>query len=394
VKPALALLATLAGGCVEGLEPAEVGLGRRVGMFPGAIAATLPPMTDRAGNIYVATGMPDDTGTPQPGVALVGGARGGWSEGCATGEGARGGALGWIGATAERGWLWTATAIVELDAATGACRVVLDRDPVSDSDLVVLAAAPLVDETVSGVFAMAIVAAGTDPAAHLITIDLDLGVVRSSAALGTVDVLAVGAGGDDAAFAIRDGAGTRIVLARPHAGITGSIAATMPDVATGGLVGEIAFGTDGSIAAVLGRDAIAIGTAGGLATDSIAFAARTIERDDGGTLWLVGDGAGDMPQVAAIAGGRIVNAGEWATARAIDDALSTGVIVVDERGGMRVATRWTAHGAHGTSALVAPRRAPAYAVGARAVLVADPPVDRGGIPYSQLAVVPVGVEFP
>lgn len=382
------------GGCVEGLQPAEIGVGRRVGTYPGETAAVLPPMTDRAGNLYVVTGQPDSTGSPQPGTAHTGGARGGWSTGCATGTGAHGGARGWIGAVAGRGWLWTKTAILELDVAAGTCTTKLDFDPVSTSDIVFLAVAPIVDEGVSGVFAMAVLTTGAQSTPHLATIDLGLGIVRSTTPLPGATILATGADHDrgEAAFLVTDATVTRVLVARPHEGFVASlpVAGTAPPA--GAEVGEVAFGQDGSIAATLRPDTIALGTRAGLTIRPAPMAARTIERDDDGALWLTGaDTAG--PKVAAIAAGQMAAAQPWLCATNVDAALSTGIIVIDERAGDRAATRWEAHAAYGASALLPTRSAPAYAVGARAVLVADTPVDRGGIPYSQLAVVPVGVEF-
>ncbi len=387
--------AILGGGCVEGLAPEEIGIGRRVGLYPGDIAAVLPPLTDEVGNLYVVTGQPDSTGSPQPGTAHSGGARGGWSAGCATGTGTLGGARGWIGASAGRGWLWTKTAIVELDVATGTCATKLDTDAVSASDVQFLAAAPLVDESVSGRFALAILTSGAEPTPHLATIDLDLGLVRESTPLPGAQVFAVGADVDtaEAAFLISDASGARVLIARAHAGIvtTLPVAGALP--AAPAEVGEIAFGSDGSIAANLDGTTLALGTRAGLAISAAPMGIRTIERDDAGHLWLAGmDAAG--AKVASITGGVASAAQPWSCATAVDQALSAGVIVIDERSGDRTATKWHAHAAYGVSALLPMRAAPAYAVGARAVLVADPAVDRGGISYSQLAVVPVGVEFP
>jgi hypothetical protein len=393
MKTALALALVLA-GCVDGLAPAEIGIGRRVGMFPGDVAAVLPPMTDRAGNLYVVTGQPDSTGSPQAGTALTGGARGGWSMGCSTGMGALAGARGWIGAVDGRGWLWTKTAILELDV-DGTCTTKLDFDPVSSGDIQYLAVAPIVHDTVSGRFALALLTTGADATAYLATIDLDLGIIRSSTPLPGTFALATGADQDrgDAAFLVGDAAGTKLLFARPHDGIVETVAVTGMSPGPTNEIGEVAFGTDGSIAATLRTDTVAVGTRAGLSIKPAPLTARRLELDDAGALWLTGLEA-TSPKLAPVAGGELGAAQLWTSATAIDAALSSGVIVIDERGGGHTATRWQAHAAYGPSALVPTRSAPDYAVGARAVLVADPAADNGGIPYSQLAVVPVGVEFP
>ncbi|MDX2093552.1 MAG: hypothetical protein SFX73_37265 [Kofleriaceae bacterium] len=382
-----------AAGCVEGLAPEELGLGRRVGMFPGEVSAILPPMTDALGNLYVATGVPDSTGVPQPGTAHAALSRGGWSDGCPTGTGARGGALGWIGTDLGRGWLWTRDAIVELRANDGSCETKLDVDPVSSSDLVLVAVAPLVHRDVSGRFTMAVITTGAQPTPYLATLDLELGLVRASSALGTVEVLAVGADLDagEAAFYVRDAAGPRILLARPFEGQVGTIPVSgTADPAP--RLGEIGFAADGSVAATLRSDVVAVGTRTGVTIAAAPFSVASLELDDDGGLWLTS--ATPTPSLARVATGQLGPARPWASAQAIDAALAAGVTVIDERGEQRAASRWKAHAAYGGSALVPPRAAPRYGLGARAVLVADPPVDRGGIPYSELAVVPVGVALP
>jgi hypothetical protein len=379
-------------GCIEPLAPAELGLGRRIGSFPGEVAAVLPPMTDRDGNLYVATGVPDGRGIPQPGIAHVGGSRGGWSDGCPTGEGTRGGAVGWVGATSGRGWLWTGTAILELDATSGACKTLLDIDPVSASDVVMLAVAPWLSETVSGTFAVAMIATGSDPTPRIVTIDLDLGVLRPHQAFPGATVLATGDGGNQAAFLVADGLGTRIVLALPHLGQVGSIPVA-GSLASSPVVGQIAFGEDGDVAAIVGSQ-LAVGTVTGITATAPVEGLQpwSIERDDEARLWVVGERDG-APWVSGVTGGQLATVTPWTCASDVDAVLSAGVVVIDERTGGRVATRWQAHGAHGGSALLAMRGASPYAVGVRAVLIADPPVDRGGIPYSQIASVPVGVVF-
>jgi hypothetical protein len=391
----LALVLAPLVGCVDGLQPEEIGIGRRVGLYPGEVAAVLPPLTDEVGNLYVVTGQPDSTGSPQPGTAHSGGARGGWSAGCATGTGTLGCARGWIGASAGHGWLWTKTAIVELDVATGTCATKLDSDPVSASDVQFLAAAPLVDESVSGRFAIAILTSGAEPTPHLATIDLDLGLVRASTPLPGAQVFAVGADADtaEAAFLVSDASGAHLLVARAHTGIVTTIPVGAGLPAVPAEVGELAFGSDGSIAGNIDGTTLVLGTRGGVSVSTAPFSVRTVERDDAGQLWLAGtDAAG--AKVASVIGGTASPAQSWTCAAAVDQALSAGVVVIDERSGDRTATKWHAHSAYGASALLPMRSATAYAGGARAVLGADPSVDRGGIPYSQLAVVPVGVEFP
>jgi hypothetical protein len=363
-------------------------------MYPGELAAFLPPMTDRAGNLYVVTGQPDTTGSPQPGTAHTGGARGGWSAGCSTGNGTYGGARGWIGAVAGRGWLWTKTQIVEMDVGAANCTTKLDIDPSSMGDIIYRAVAPLLEETVSGKFAVAIINIGSDPTRYLVTLDLDLAAIRDSVALVDTQVLSTGADHEtgEAAFLITDAAGTRLLLAKPNDGITAEIpvSGTVPEETAE--VGEIAFGDDGSIIAEVRTDTVAVGTRDGLTITPAPLTARTVDRDDDGHAFLLGTDA-NGPAFAPVTDGQLGGELPWSNAIAVDGALANEVVVLDERAGNRTATKWKAHSAYGPSALLPRRSAPHYAVDTRAVLVADPPVDRGGIPYSQIAVVPVGVEL-
>ncbi|HEY4176744.1 MAG TPA: hypothetical protein VGM90_07930 [Kofleriaceae bacterium] len=395
-------------GCVDGLQPAEVGMGRRVGTgdVQGDVSAVLPPMTDRSGNIYVVSGEPDSTGIPQPGTFWVGDSQGEWTQGCLTGEGIRGGALGWIGATSDRGWLWTGTQIVEVipDYANWSevgeislCRSKLDVDTVSQADIFYKAVAPFVDETVSGDFAVGAITLGATPTVYLSTFQLDIGdfgVVTNSLALGDVDVLATGANPStrEAAFLVRDAAGPRIVIAKPNAKSLTTILVngTLP---TTTLISQLTFASDGSIAAVLDDHTVLVGNRSGVTVSPAPFTARGIETDDDGNAHLIGV-ASDVAQVATIHEGLLGVGQEWSVAMSVEAQLAAGVVVVDYLSGSRDAHRWQTHAAAGGISLVQRYHAPAYAVGARAVLVANPAVDRGGVKYSQLAVVPVGVELP
>lgn len=384
------LVLAVTSACVSGLEPGELGTGRAIGAYPGEPAAVLPPMTDLVGNVYVATGMPDVTGAPQPGTVLVAGARGGWSAGCATGDGPRGGARGWLGATAERGWLWTEAALIEIDAVTGDCTTKLDRDPVSTSDVTFVAAASVVTETVSGTYALAAITTGAAPQPTLVAIDLDLGVIRASAPLGDVTVLGGGAAADGRGlFLVREAAATQLLVVT-----SGDLGITRHRVSGegSGVQGGLAGGFDGTYAGVLANGTLLVGTADDLRIESVPGAIG-IERDDDDRLWLTGAAAGE-PWIAPLARGDLGAPVPWNLAAQVRDTLADGLVVIDERSGQRTASRWIARSALGDLPLVSAHAAPAYGVGARVLLVGDRPVDRGGIPYSQLAIVPVGVTWP
>jgi hypothetical protein len=389
MRLALSLVALT--GCIETLEPGELGAARRVGdVFPGPISATLPPMTDRAGNLYVVTGVPDATGVPAPGVAHVGRASGGWTQGCATGELVRGSARGWVGATEGRGWLWSDFALLEHDT-DGNCKVLLDRDPASTSDVTFHAVAPFVEETLSGNFAVAIVSTAAEPRRHIATIDLGLGTIAATTPL-TEDVVVLGAGADRgtgrAVFAISDDDGARLVIVPPH----GTIESKTPiSGAMGPIAGEIVVAGD-ALAAVVAADAVRVGDRSAAKVIDAPLRAVGVEQN-GSELWLVGDVDG-IPHVAQATPAGTTAAHPWTCAIAVDRELDAGIVVIDDRLGERIAATWNARSALGELPLINAHGSPAYAQFARALLVAGPSIDRGGITYNQLAVVPAGVSFP
>ncbi len=391
---AVSLAAPLA-GCIQNLEPGQVGAGRRVGdAFPGPIAAVLPPMTDRDGNLYVVTGVPDSTGRPSPGTAYVGASRGGWTAGCQTSDAIKSSARGWIGATSSVGWLWADTAVLELDTA-GNCTARLDRDPASASDVTFQAVAPVVEETLSGNFAIAILSTTADPAPHLATIDLGLGTIVSATALAD-GTQVYGAGVDpsthEGVFAISDDTGAKLIFVAPH----GEISATAPITGTmGPLKGEIVVAGDGSFfAGVIADDAVLVGDRTGARVVAPDFTAVGVQADDSGWPWVVGQSADGAARIAPTAANGLGPSQPWSCASELTSALAAGIVVVDDRIGERTSVTWAAHSALGTNPLVESHTAPVYGVGSRALLVGDGLVDRGGIPYSQLAVLPAGVSFP
>ncbi len=382
----IALCLVLA-GCVDGIAPGALGLARQIDVMPGPIAAVVPPITDRAGDVFVVTSPPDVGGAAQPGIVYAGAAHGGWSMGCPTGTGPDGAALGWIGAIDDRAWLWTHAALVQIDA-TGKCTTLLDRDPQSESDLRFEAVAPMVDQSISAVRAVAVVTTMTDPRAFLITIDLGRGTVLSSMPIdGGLHALASGAGGGTGAFVLGNGTASVIAFATPAAGLTGQadVSGALPAVAS-----DLGVGDDGSLAAVLADGSILVGNRVGVHAIAAPMPATGIDRDDDGGLWLTAPG----PMLAPVTGGVVGAPIAWTSAAAAQGALASGVAVLDERAGSRTASLWQAQTAIGDALMVAAHPSLPYAVGVRGWLVGDAPMDRGGISYSDIAFLPVGVTFP
>jgi hypothetical protein len=156
------------------------------------------------------------------------------------------------------------------------------------------------------------------------------------------------------------------------------------------VLGQIGLGEDGSVAAVLDNGSLLLGDRSALRVTSAPSNARGIDRDDDGYLWVVATG----PAIAPIVDGQVGAAMPWTSATAADASVQAGLDVLDERNGGRSGSVWRAHNVLGDATLVAAQPALPYAVGARGWLVGDMPSDRGGISYSQVAFVPLGVTFP
>jgi hypothetical protein len=349
----------------------------------GPTVATVPPITDRNGNIYVVTGAIDTAGTAQPGQIYVGGTRGGWTSACATGFGPDGVGAGWIGAVDDKAWLWTHAAIIQIDT-TGKCTTILDRDPVSMADLRYESVAPVIEQTISAVRAVAIVTLASDARRYLVTIDLTVPRITSSMPVPDgVGVLGGGGGGGTGAFLLDDG---QLLLATPGDGLT----AQYPVTGATAVHGEIGVGDDGSIAAVLADGSTLVGSGPQVQVVPATIPASGTIRDDDGNLWLTAVG----PKLVPVRGGNLGAPVDWTSAAAADAAIQAGVMVVDERAGGRTGSTWLARNVLEDATLVGSLGALPYAVGVRGWLIGDAPVDRGGQSFSNVAFVPLGVTFP
>jgi len=396
----VALLACLA-GCVEGISPGDAGLGRRVDIMRGPIVAVVPPITDFNGDVFVVTGTVDSAGSVEPGDVYMGRARGGWgvAQG-STGVGADGVGRGWIGAIEDRVWLWTRDKIVEYPAndidALGHLRVFdrLDRDPQSGADLKFESVAPFIDRTISMDRALAIVTTATETRPFLITMDLGHGdfdinqarILGSMPIEGGMRALGAGNAGDCAVFLLANDT-TAILLFVDANGIVGQGAVTgMP----GAVRGEIGVSKDGTVAAVLADGSVLLGDRSAVRVVPPPIQVRGTVLDDDHNLWLTAIG----PRLVPVAGGQLGVPLDWTSAAAADAAIQAGVDVVDERDNGRITLHWQAHNVLGDATLVSEQPSLPYEIGARGWLVGDAPINQGGILYSNVAFVPLGVTFP
>lgn len=396
----VAMVAVLA-GCVEGLDPGELGPARHVGVVRGqAPLELLPPAVDRNGNLYVVRGA---AGLPEIDV-FIGGAGGGWIHACAVTEGMDGGVHGWIGATDDDAWLWAGTAIFELDGARGDCERVLERDAATGTRLDFLAVVPHVRETVSAATAVALVRGG-DGGVYRALLEVDAGDLRRVWPFepgGARDVTVRGVGYDRAGdrgvvlVSYDTGAGASHELRFYSSG--GRLTALVPvagDLGDARVAGAIAVGADGLVAAVLddGRLVRGAGDVAGVAeVPSMTPVGAHAHR---GAVHLVGY-AGGQPVAARLAAtADVVDPVPWALSTDVAARFAAGLAVVDERASRHEYVRWDgARTALGRQPFVTAHDPRDYAVGVTGWLVAGPGYDSGGVEYTAIAHLAVGIEYP
>lgn len=149
-------------GCQSGtLESGDWGTLRYFGELVGTPEARLdgsesdlplelfPPTSDRDGNVYVL--YEDINGNS---IVYVGQALSGWSKGCPAGEDPLPHAgpdepqvHGFLGTSDSKAWYWTGDGLAQVTGSTGECKQILDKDPLTVTDLRVVAAVPYVHET-------------------------------------------------------------------------------------------------------------------------------------------------------------------------------------------------------------------------------------------------------
>lgn len=137
-------------GCKSGtLESGDWGTLRYFGELVGTPESRLdgsesdlplelfPPTSDRDGNVYVL--YEDINGNS---IVYVGQALSGWSKGCPAGEEPLPHAgpdepqvHGFLGTSDSKAWYWTGDGLAQVTGSTGECKQILDKDPLTVTDL-------------------------------------------------------------------------------------------------------------------------------------------------------------------------------------------------------------------------------------------------------------------
>jgi hypothetical protein len=400
------LAAQLVGaGCVDYLDPGELGTPRYFGDVRGAAPVRmLPPISDRDGNAYVLYGSRDQFEV----LTFVGHPGGGWSSDCGLHKSDARGLHGWIGRSQDRAWYWSGDALVELLGEDGTCEAVLDREPTTGAEVRFLGVVPWVKETPSRRTVVALADTPSSAVPYTLLIDLDTHqsiteerfdppTARELVVLGTGASPARGEGvmvvkyldGDVVRVEARfvDAAGRTTA----RAPLTGA-----DDLPVDAVLGELAVHGSGLVVGLLITGDLLVfdhgsggvrGAPGGLATAGV--------HAHEGELWLVGV-AGGQPALSRVdASGSFGSLEPWTASARAASALEGDLTVLDDRTDPRYYTSWRdPRSAIGAFPLLSPFTPHAYASGTTLWLVAGPSFDAGGEPRTAVALVPVGLSYP
>lgn len=392
--------------CASSLGEGQLGMARTLGYVLGTppTMQVLPPISDRAGNIYVLAGSRKAPET----AAFVMRAGGGVSAGCNVTKSDRVGPIGWVGFAQDRAYYWAGGALVQL-RSSGDCKPVLDRDPVTNTELFFKAVFPWVADRPSHTTAVALVQATTDPNPFTILLDLDpdrqvytLPRAFEPASARNVVVLGTGASaslrqgflvtsfedGDEIRVEARFYDEEGLLLSRVGVPDPGEI----PPF---GFVGFLQANASGLVAGVTEDKRLLLFDRSGarwVGTRGLDPVGVHVWNDG---LWLVGT-AGGQPAVAEIAdNGAVGGPIAWDSSNRILGALGAPLDVSDDRSPPRRATRFdTPRNATGPFPLLTAHSSHPYGKDETLLLVGGPSVGQGVSAFTELAVVPVGVAYP
>jgi hypothetical protein len=399
---ALAVAISL-GGCIQYLQPGEVGTFRYFGEVRGNDPLpVLPPISDRDGNVYVLAGAPD---LPEVDV-FVGHAGGGWSGGCGLHDGERG-VHGWVGATDDRAWYHSGDALVEVSGETGSCQRILESDPSSGTALAFLGVLPHVEESPSRTYLLALIQGPADPRPYFVTVDLDLGVyteIRSVDEGSEFSVL--GTGWDTPSrtgvYLVRyeiDGGSPRTEawFLDPDGAVTATVridgGAVLEEDA---VLGWLQFGAPSPVAGLLSDGRIVIFTRDeGEIRENSQLELRGVHRWED-RLWLVGLGTTGDPMLSEIdSRGDFSSAIRWDAAKWAGDVLDDEIDVLDDTvAPSRMRTWDEVRAVPGEFPFLHAHPPHPYAQGTTLLLAAGPSFEHLDVQQTSTAFAPVGISYP
>ena len=388
-------------GCAGELAPGDWGTFRYFGELRGAAPMRLlPPMSDRDGNVYVVWG---DADSPENTI-YVGQALGGWTGGCEAHRGT-GGVHGFVGRTDAKAWIWSGSALVRVDGATGACKEVLDDDPVTGTEIAFLGVVPRVDETPSHRYLPALVQGAADRLPYFVTVDLDedryFDAIRFTPD-AAADVAVVGTGADETnelgVFVVTYDLGGSLVTEAIYVKADGSSKArtvAVPEaLTTGSVQGFIQFSDEGVGAGLLDDGRMLLLRGQNASVQSVqGIEAIGVQRWDG-DLFLTGLQDGVPVKAEIRQSGELGSIQRWASSTNAASKLDRGITVRDERSDPAVNTKWqTPTSAIGPAPLLSPWPIDVYTLNSTGWLVAGPGYSTGIDDYTAVAFAPVGVDL-
>ena len=437
MRPLIFLSLLSSAGCKSGtLGSGEWGTLRYFGELGGVVPVRatdddlqeplvlLPPTTDRDGNIYILHEQ-----VTKDAVIYVGDPYGGWSRGCPPGEDPLPNAAqtdphvhGFLGTSQDMAWFWAGDALVQVSGTTGECKQVIDKDPLTLTDLRVIAATPYIHETPARRTVNAWVLGTNDalrrnpPAQVVVDLDLRRYVSYSSfqpSDATCVDVLGVGSDPDaeeSIVVVAYNYDGQRFQEARyldPDGRTVGRAPLDMGsdevfvcDAASPGptpepkVLGQIQANDLGVYAGLLTDGTLLTFNVGGGAARTLPdFNVEGMVRVDG-DLYVTGTLEG-RPIAAQVRGtGEISNAVRWKGSERAAAGLQANVDVLDERYSPAEPIKWqNPETAIGSWPFLTPHRIDTYAVETTGWLVAGPTFESTNI-RTAVAFGPVGLTVP
>jgi hypothetical protein len=431
------LVLTLLAGCKSGtLESGEWGSLRYFGELTGVAPVLdteedlqlplvlIPPVSDRDGNVYILHER-----TTKDSAVYVGQSLGGWSRGCPPDEEPLPHAVpgeahvhGFLGTSEASAWFWAGDALVHVSGTTGECRQVLDKDPLTLTDLRVVAALPYVHETPARRTLNAWVQGANNANARLpptqVVVDLDLRRYVSyspfePAEATCIDILGVGANPDTQEGVVvlaYNFDGQRVAEARTinPSGVTTRRTALQlgdaeifacdardpEDTPEPRILGQLQANDAGVYAGLLSNgQLLSFHAGGGGAKDLPNFDVQGMIKQDG-ILWVTGIAEGRPVAGKVLSSGEIAQVIRWKSAERAAANLQGTIAILDERYSPAEPVTWdNPITAIGSWPFMSPHPLDTYAIETTGWLIAGPSFESIQT-RTAVAFGPVGITVP
>lgn len=404
--------------CASAPAPGSFGTFRYVGKSRGAVPLELlPPISDYAGNIYTLNGDPADIAVAQLFESFVGGGEGelcpsppptNYMKGAPNSTQQSYGVHGFIGFSQDRVWYWAGDSLIAVNGTGRTCAPVLDTDPSTNSSIFFEAVLPWVRDAPSQTTCVAFIISPTDALPFTVKVDLNsqiFSTINDFQPGDATNVQFIGVGADRDAnigFVLLQyqRAGATVIEGRVYdvdANLQSSASVQSDPLPEYGVKGYLQRSSKGLVVGLIGDDRlVAFDKTGGriIPVDKNAIQPIGVH-NDGGSLWLVGT-AGGQPVIASIDNnGAPGPAQVWTTSLKANDALASGINVLDDRTLPSRQAQWSpAVNATGPFPFLSPHNLWRHATSTTLWVVAGPHYEFGGGTETAFAVAPVGIAYP